>query len=204
MLRHSIRCAGVVVVGVILLHGGRAGAERPRRPAAVSTPKAADPSPRQAELEAAFSKMLSNATLEGSFTSTGEGVDPTKLSREKYTLGDVKKIEGNFWLIPARIQYGEHDVTIPLLLPVRWAGDTPVIVVDDVGLPGFGTVSARVMFFADHYAGYWKHGKHGGHLFGVIRRDEKAAEANNAEKKQSPSSGNSSGGKQEKKQPGEQ
>jgi hypothetical protein len=27
------------------------------------------------------------------------------------------------------------------------------------------------MFFADHYAGYWKHGDHGGHLFGVIRRD---------------------------------
>ena len=41
-----------------------------------------------------------------------------------------------------------------------------MIVVDNVGLPGFGTVSARVMFFADHYAGYWKHGDHGGHLFG--------------------------------------
>jgi len=127
---------------------------------------------RQAELEAALVEMLSGATLEGSFTSTGEGRDPTKLSREKYTLGNVKKLGGKFWLIPARIQYGEHDVTLPITVPIEWAGDTPLVVVDNVPLPGFGAVSARVMFFADHYAGYWKHGDHGGHLFGVIRREE--------------------------------
>ena len=61
-------------------------------------------------------------------------------------------------------------------MPIRWAGDTPVIVVDNLVLPGFGTVSARVMFFADHYAGYWKHGEHGGHLFGIISRDGEAAD----------------------------
>ena len=138
-----------------------------------------EPSPRQAELEAAFVKMLTGATLEGSFTSTGAGRDPTKLSREKYTLGEVKKLAGNMWLLPARIEYGEHDVTLPITVPIHWAADTPVIVVHNLDLPGFGTVSARVMFFADHYAGYWKHGRHGGHLFGVIRRgDEPAAEPN--------------------------
>ena len=132
---------------------------------------------RQAELEGALAKMLSGATLEGSFTSTGAGGDPTKLSREKYTLGKVQKLAGKFWLIPARIQYGEHDMTLPITVPIEWAGDTPLIVIDNVPLPGFGTVSARVMFFADHYAGYWKHGEHGGHLFGIIRRGEaKAAE----------------------------
>ena len=52
-----------------------------------------------------------------------------------------------------------------------------VIVVDNVGLPGFGTVSARVMFFADHYAGYWKHGRSVGHLFGVIQREGQQADA---------------------------
>ena len=131
----------------------------------------------QNELEAKFIQMLSGATLEGSFTSTAPGNDPTRLSREKYTIGEVTKIAGTIWLIPARIQYGEHDVTLPVTVPVRWAGDTPVIVVDNVGLPGFGKVSARVMFFADHYAGYWQHGQHGGHLFGTISRDEEAAES---------------------------
>jgi hypothetical protein len=128
---------------------------------------------RQAKLEAALSKMLSGATLEGSFTSTGAGGDPTKLSRDKYTLGQVRKVSGDVWQIPARIQYGEKDITLPIVLPIRWAGDTPVVTVDDLPMPGFGTVSARVMFFEGHYAGYWKHGDHGGNMFGVIHPAEK-------------------------------
>jgi hypothetical protein len=128
----------------------------------------ATPSNRQVELEAALAKTLSNATLEGSFTNTGKGSDPAKLSREKYTLGEVKKVSGDIWQIPARIEYGGKDVTIPIMLPIRWAGDTPVVTVDDLSLPGFGTVSARVMFFGGHYSGYWKHGDHGGNMFGVI------------------------------------
>jgi hypothetical protein len=141
---------------------------RPRDELQHNEPAKKDPSNRQAALEDAFVKMLSGATLEGSFTSTGRGSDPTKLSREKYTIGPVQKVAANVWVIQARIQYGEHDVMLPITVPVHWAGDTPVIVVDNQALPGFGMVSARVMFFADHYAGYWKHGDHGGHLFGTI------------------------------------
>jgi hypothetical protein len=126
-----------------------------------------------AKREAALAAMLSGATLEGSFTVTGPGHDLTKLSREKYTLGEVKKLDGKLWLIPARIQYGDKDLQLPITLPIEWAGDTPVVVVDNLGLPGLGTVSARVMFFADHYAGYWQHGDAGGHLFGVIHRSKK-------------------------------
>jgi hypothetical protein len=33
-----------------------------------------------------------------------------------------------------------------------------------------GPYTARVMFFEDHYSGYWKHGDVGGNMFGVIRR----------------------------------
>jgi hypothetical protein len=127
---------------------------------------------RQAKLDAALSKMLSGATLEGSFTSTGAGSDPSKLSRDKYTLGQVKKVGGDVWQIPARIQYSGKDITLPIVLPIHWAGDTPVVTVDDLPMPGFGTVSARVMFFEGHYAGYWKHGDHGGNMFGVIHPAE--------------------------------
>ena len=139
---------------------------------------------RQAKLEAALAKTLSGATLEGSFTSTGAGSDPAKLSRDKYTLGEVRKVSGDVWQIPARIQYGDKDITLPIVLPIRWAGDTPVVTVDDLPLPGFGTVSARVMFFDGHYAGYWKHGDHGGNMFGVIH----PAEKEQAKTKTSPSS----------------
>jgi hypothetical protein len=128
---------------------------------------------RQAKLDAALSKMLSGATLEGSFTNTGAGKDPSKLAHDKYTLGEVKKISGDTWQFQARIQYSGKDITLPIILPVRWAGDTPVVTVDDLPMPGFGTVSARVMFFDGHYAGYWKHGDHGGNMFGVIHPAEK-------------------------------
>jgi hypothetical protein len=150
------------------------------------TEKASSPE-RQAKLEAALTKMLSGATLEGSFTSTGAGSDPSKLSRDKYTLGEVRKVSGEMWQIPARIQYGDKDITFPIVLPIRWAGDTPVVTVDDLPIPGFGTVSARVMFFEGHYAGYWKHGDHGGNMFGVIHPAEKEQPKDKA----APASGSS-------------
>jgi hypothetical protein len=136
-------------------------------------PSSNDAAARQAEREAAFAKLLSGATLDGNFTMTDvdstAGGSATKLNHDKYMLGEVKKLSGNQWQISARIEYGDHDFTVPLTLPVEWAGDTPVIIVDNVGLPGLGSVSARVMFFADHYAGFWQHGTHTGNLFGEIR-----------------------------------
>jgi hypothetical protein len=200
MTRRIICGAGLLVCGFAVFACTTAVAEPP----ALSQRDTSKDDARQAELDAGLVEMLSGATLEGSFTSTADGNDPTKLAREKYTLGEVKKLQGNLWMIPARIQYGEHDVTIPLVLPIRWADDTPVIVVDNVGLPGFGTVSARVMFFADHYAGYWKHGKSGGHLFGVISRDDGAATKNGLDTKNAPRSGDSPGAEQEQQQPGQQ
>jgi len=138
-----------------------------------SHPSSTATSDKQAKLESALAKMLSGATLEGSFTVTDNGNIADKLRKEKYTLGEVKKLTGDLWQIPARIQYGEKDVTVPIVLPIKWAGDTPIVTVDSLPLPGFGAVSARVMFFQGHYAGYWKHGEHGGHLFGIIHSAEK-------------------------------
>ena len=102
--------------------------------------------------------------------SPSPAATPTKLTNDKYTLGEVKKLDGNNWLFPTRIQYSDKDFTLPLTLPIEWAGDTPVVVVDNVGMPGLGTFSARVLFFNDHYAGYWQHGEVGGNLFGKIHR----------------------------------
>src|SRR5262245_59833518 len=145
-------------------------------PEAVATSQS--PAKSQAELEAALSKMLTGATLEGSFTNTGGGRDGDRLRTDKYTLGEVKKLEGKTWMIQAKIQYRNSDaVMVPLPLPIEWAGDTPVIVVDNFTIPGMGTFSARVMFFDDHYAGYWKHGDRGGNMFGVVRRADAARSA---------------------------
>jgi hypothetical protein len=125
------------------------------------------------EKEQAFAQAMSGATLSGSFTVTGRDEDGLpKLSAENYQLGEVRKVAEGKWLIPARIKYGDKDVTLPLTLPVQWAGDTAVIIVDKIGFPGLGTYSARVLIHDGRYAGYWAGADHGGHLFGEVKKPE--------------------------------
>ena len=134
----------------------------------------ADDEPASRELqEARLAQMLTGATLTGYFTVTGtDDTGPPRLRGERYDLEEVRKVDADHWLFKARIRYGDHDVTIPMTLPVEWAGDTPVVVVDNIGFPGLGTYSARVLFHRDHYAGHWSGATHGGHLFGTIQRPE--------------------------------
>ncbi|MEO8497679.1 MAG: hypothetical protein ABI614_21650 [Planctomycetota bacterium] len=118
-----------------------------------------------------FAETLSEVKLVGRFTMLGKDEGP--LAKEEYTINSVTKLpQGDYWLFKARIKYGENDVTVPLPLEVKWAGDTPVITLTDFTIPGMGTFSARVVIDNKKYAGTWSHGKAGGHLFGVI---EKAA-----------------------------
>ncbi len=120
----------------------------------------------QAKLEDEFKKMLTGATLEGSFTVNGRELEP--LRKEKYTIEGVTKLAGGYWTINARIEYGNHDVTVPVPVRVEWAGDTPVIQLTDATIPGLGTFSARVLFYRGQYAGTWSHGSGGGSQFGRV------------------------------------
>ena len=121
----------------------------------------------QATLEKEFETLMSGATLEGYFTATDRD-DGKSHSKEKYTLGKVSKIKDDYWKFECRIQYGDHDATLPLALQVKWAGDTPVITLTDMLIPGFGTFTSRVLIYGDRYVGTWQGKDHGGHLFGNI------------------------------------
>jgi hypothetical protein len=157
-----------------------AGAQDVKKLPAAQPTKEAGPPNRQ-ELEKRFGEQMSGATLVGHFTDRTR--EDAKLTREeKYTLGKVSKLQGDTWLFQARIQYGEHDVTLPLPLRVVWAGDTPVITLDKVAIPGFGMFTCRVMIFGDQYAGTWDGGNHGGHLFGKVVRKEKDGKGGEAKK----------------------
>ncbi len=137
-------------------------ADPPKAPVKATTDRAA--------LEKAFAETMSGATMVGRFTTTGTKDDPKE---EKYTLGPVKKLKGDFWSFETRIQYGDHDVKLPLSIEVLWAGDTPVITLTEMEIPGMGKFTARVLVFKDHYSGYWDAGDHGGTLVGRITHPEK-------------------------------
>ena len=64
----------------------------------------------------------------------------------------------------------DKDVTVPIPLEIKWAGDTPVITLTDLAIPSLGTFTARVVIYDGRYAGTWQHGQVGGHLFGRIEK----------------------------------
>ena len=77
----------------------------------------------------------------------------------------VTKGTGDLFIFQAR--FGK--VNLPLPIPVKWAGDTPIITVTDMGIPGIGKYTARVMIYGDHYAGTWSgSANHQGMLVGRI------------------------------------
>ena len=131
----------------------------------------ADAKPREAidqeNREKEFAAMLSQVTLVGTYTQQEQRKEP---ERERYTIYRVKKIPGqeHLWRFDVRLQFGTVNLRLPLPLTVRWAGDTPMIVLDNYKIPGLGSFSAKVLFDKTRYAGTWQHGSEGGHLFGEI------------------------------------
>jgi hypothetical protein len=155
-----IRVAGIAFVGLLISISLGSWTARGDEPAA-------KPAPDQEKLDKQFAETMSRATLVGNFTVVGEKGDKP-LKEDRYTLGDVKKLKNGLWLFETRIQYGDHDVKVPLALDVKWAGTTPVITLDNVLVPGLGTFTSRVVVHNNWYAGTWSGGGHGGHLFGRI------------------------------------
>ena len=120
----------------------------------------------QVALRKHFQESLSGATLVGHFTVQGK----TGQNEERYEIRSVSHVAGDTWLFTARIKYGDRDVTVPIPLTVKWAGDTPVITLTDLLIPSVGTYTARVLFYRDQYAGTWSGRNYGGQMFGRIVR----------------------------------
>lgn len=164
----------LLTTAISLAFGPDAFAQDEKKPAAADKPKdapaparAEKPKLTQEELVAKFKATMTKATLTGRWCMIKDGkLGPEK--EDKYTILSVTKIGGDYWTINARIQYGKQDITAPIPVVVKWAGDTPVIIVDDFGLPGSGSYSARLLIYENTYAGTWTGGDHGGLMNGVI------------------------------------
>jgi hypothetical protein len=134
-------------------------------------PGAAKPKLTAEELEARFKSTLAKATMAGRWCSIQDGtLGPEK--EDKYTIIGAQKMGGDMWIINARIQYNKKDIVAPIPVQVKWAGDTPVIIVDKLPMPGGGTYSARVLIYEHTYAGTWSGGDHGGLLNGIITNEK--------------------------------
>ena len=137
-----------------------------------SAPQNAEVSAETKALHDKLAKYLTGTRWEGQFSMTGVKENQT----ETYEIIKAEKgAKGDYWNLIARIKYGGKDATLPLPpIEIKFAGGTPVITVDRVTFPGFGTFDARVLIRQGQYAGTWAHlgqgGGVGGHLFGTIKK----------------------------------
>ena len=160
MTRFISSCFAATFVAAVLFSGAHAA--EPAKAGKLS----------QAELEKGFEESLSGCVFRGYFTLRGQE-QAKGLKEEKYTITSVKKLPGDddLWVFNVRIQYGDHDIALPLTLQVKWAGDTPVITLTDMLIPGLGKFTSRVVVYRGQYSGIWDGGgDHAGHLFGRIEK----------------------------------
>ena len=118
--------------------------------------------------ERAFTDAMRNVVLDGVFTVDGQSGAPRP---DRYEIAGVDKVGDNLWRFSVRMVHESVDVTLPVVVPMQWIDDTPMVMLTDYTIPTLGTFSARVFFYNDRYAGTWQHGNEiGGHLYGRITR----------------------------------
>jgi hypothetical protein len=120
------------------------------------------------ELERRFTERMRDVTMVGSFTVAGR--EDRAPRADRYEISSVEKVGDDLWRFNARMQCCGVNGAIPVVVPMRWNGDTPMIMMTDTSLPGLGTFTVRVFFYGDWYAGTWQHGRVGGHMSGRIEK----------------------------------
>jgi hypothetical protein len=120
------------------------------------------------DAERQFAERMRDVTLVGTFTVAGR--EDRTPRPDRYDIASVEKIGEDLWRFNAVI--GELGGThVPVAVPMRWVGDTPMILMTDTDLPGIGTFTVRLFFYEDRYAGIWQHGETGGLMAGRIERN---------------------------------
>jgi hypothetical protein len=118
--------------------------------------------------ERGFSEQLRSSSLVGYFTV--EGRANRTPDEDRYDISSVEKVADDRWRFNVRMRHGSFDVTLPVVVPVKWVEDTPVVTLTDWEIPSLGTFTCRVLFHGDRYAGTWQHGAVGGLMYGRIEK----------------------------------
>jgi hypothetical protein len=121
--------------------------------------------PRE-QLEKELATMLTGAALVGQSTTWKK---PGLSGEERYAIDGMTKLAGDTWLLRTRMKLDGKEWPLPVPVTIVWAGDTAMIQVTDLSMPG-GPYSARVLLYKGQYAGTWLGPGRGGQMFGRIER----------------------------------
>ena len=128
-------------------------------------------------VEEKFVAMLKNATLKGTWAPVSQGKLGGEKGNDSYRIARAEKGKDGKWAVVSVFKLGDREIEFPIACEVKFAGDTAVLILDNVKTgQGSANWSARVIFFDDVYTGRWwetTNKEHGGTIAGTITRAEK-------------------------------
>lgn len=160
LVRRAARFAAAVVVLILVFGGGWVTGRFGLGDAAVDTASLSDQ-------ERQFTERMRNVTLRGSFTVAGRAGTPRE---DRYEIERVEKVGDDLWRFNAGMHCCGVNGTIPIVVPMRFVGDTAMVMMTDTSLPAIGTFTVRLFFHGNRYAGSWQHGEVGGLMSGTIEK----------------------------------
>jgi hypothetical protein len=124
------------------------------------------------DAEAKFIAMLKNSTLKGTWAPVQQNQLGAEKKDEGYRIVRAEKKDGDKWAIVSLFEFQGKEVEYPIPAVVRFAGDTAVLILDNVQAgPGKQNWSARILFHENVYTGRWwetANKEHGGTIAGTI------------------------------------
>ena len=107
-------------------------------------------------VETNFIAMLKNATLKGTWAPVQQAQIGSQQTDEGYRIARVEKKEGDNWTLVSLVRFQGREIEYPFPAVVKFAGDTAVLILDNVRAgQGAANWSARVLFHDNVYAGRW-------------------------------------------------
>ena len=150
----------------------RAQAPASPPPATDAAPKvepAAKPvKPLPADPEERFKFLFTNATLSGRWAPLKDGVLGEQRDGDRYQIVGVVKGDGDKWTVQAKMKYRGQEMVMPIPVRMQFSGDTAILLVDNLSIPGGGTYTARLLIYERTYSGTWTSPRGGGMLYGTI------------------------------------
>ena len=157
----------VALTLIVVWLAGHTAAAQDTKPAAPDKP-AATGKPLPAGPEERFVALFTKAILAGRWAPLKDGQLGEEKAGDKYHIVGVTKGKDDKWVIHAKLKYREQEFVMPIPVTVKFAGDTTILVVDNLTMAYGGIYSARLLIHEQTYSGSWSGGRAGGMLYGVI------------------------------------
>lgn len=146
-------------------------AEAAKKVADAPKPTPAPQKPLPADPEERLKVLFTKASLSGRWAPLRDGALGEERGGDKYNIVGAVKGEGDNWIVSAKMKYGEQEFVIPVPVKMKFVGDTAILTVDNLAIPGGGTYTARLLFYERTYSGTWKGQRGGGMLYGTITNE---------------------------------